>query len=225
MEGCTLTFYPRKRLRGNSDHELDRRSETVLRLDRRFLAARRRTAQSPTSLTSGRTSNLRKRTRRLRTGDGACRGSGWTWCDVDHVAVDDVGDGVAVAMTSMRFHSPAAAPRRLPRKPRTSFQAGSRPHQLNRPESRVSGSPPSRNRVCRSRAARLAGQAGAWQAGDHDEVAAAALDDLALLRLHPVPAAAPSGPTQWSRKPESRARLSTRGPTFARPTSTPATGG
>ncbi len=45
--------------------------------------------------------------------------------------------------TSMRFHSPAVfSTSRRPRKPRTSFQAGSRPHQLNRTESRVTAFPP-----------------------------------------------------------------------------------
>ena len=46
-------------------------------------------------------------------------------------------------IASMRFHSPAGfSTSRAPRNPRTSFQPGSRPHQLNRPESRVSALPP-----------------------------------------------------------------------------------
>src|SRR5437667_75895 len=43
----------------------------------------------------------------------------------------------------MRFHSPAGfSTSRLPRKPRTSFQPGSRPPQLNRPELRLTALAP-----------------------------------------------------------------------------------
>src|SRR5215218_6699440 len=46
-------------------------------------------------------------------------------------------------ITSMRFHSPAGfSTSFLPRKPSTSFQAGSRPHQSYRPAVRVSGGAP-----------------------------------------------------------------------------------
>jgi len=46
-------------------------------------------------------------------------------------------------ITSIRFHCPAGfSTSRRPRKPRTSFHSGSRSHQLNRPESRVSAFAP-----------------------------------------------------------------------------------
>ena len=98
--------------------------------------------------------------------------------------------------TSIRFHWPAGtSTSSFPRKPTTSFQAGSRPHQLNRP--RVAdldvGPPLLIIGLAFGPLARFAGEPGLAPPADHEEVAAASLDDLAFDRLHPAVARRPVG--------------------------------